>query len=230
MLVLILDVCCIAQSPGNAPVLNQPFQDSAVVPAEFQKEIDNFKSRFNADQISTDISKQAGDFANAVLDDSKRTDLMAGIQDQFKDLDIPRVFGSLAIVLGGYFGFVWLTRRFGAKGSSGLPRDVVEVLGQSPFGPGRNLQLVKLGSKLVLLMNSSDGIQSIGEISDPIEVEQMVAKCGSRRGESVSMPIRRQLPVESAPTNASNPKTNLKQILRQLQRVAEDSGGSVFEA
>ncbi len=137
------------------------------------------------------------------------------------------MLGSLAIVVGGYLGFVWLTRKLGTGGSQGLPQEVVEVLGQSPFGPKKSLQLVWLGSKLLLLMNNQDGSQTIGEITDPHEVEYLVLLCAGRKANRSAIAIRT---AASATTN-TGPNSDLKKILRQLERVTDGAGnGSVFEA
>ena len=150
------------------------------------------------------------------------------IKSQAATLDLPKVFGSLALVLGGYFVFVWLSRQLsGGYGDGGLPQEVVEVLGQTPFGAKKNLQLVRLGSKLLLLINSPEGTQSIGEITDPHEVEYLIGVCGGKRPSRNNIASRK--PAGSIPN--TNPANELKRILTQLQQPA---GGiktsSVFEA
>ena len=99
-----------------------------------------------------------------------------------------KVFGSLAVVLGGYFGFVWLTRLFGSGNRRGIPREVIDVVGSTPFGPQKSLQLVRLGSKLLLLLTTPEGTQSVGEVSDPAEVAHLIALCDPKaaRGSSTS--------------------------------------------
>ena len=83
-----------------------------------------------------------------------------------QNFDVARMIGSLALVLGGYFGLVWVSRHFGG-GKGKVPKEVLEVLGQTPFGPKKHLQIVRLGSKLLLLINGPEGIHPIGEITDP---------------------------------------------------------------
>jgi flagellar biogenesis protein FliO len=104
--------------------------------------------------------------------------------------DIGKMLGSLALVLGIYFAFVWVMRKINPNGGRGLPPEVIEVLGQVPFGARRSLQLVRLGSKLLLLMNSPEGTQPIGEITDPTEVEYLASLCpgkNKKRSNSVGM-------------------------------------------
>jgi len=151
--------------------------------------------------------------------------------------DIGRMIGSLALVLGLYFGFVWIMRKLSPSGNQNLPREVLELIGQIPFGPKRNLQLIRLGSKLLLIINSAEGSQAIGEITDPNEVEHLVSLCSGRR--HPFQPKMRSAPTPApAPPTPQTPPTqsqaqqqqnNLANILRTLDLSAH-SNNSVFEA
>jgi len=90
---------------------------------------------------------------------------------------------SLLLVLGGFFVLAWFIRRMAPQAQRPLPREVVEVLGRSPLGPRRQLQLIRFGGKLVLTSISNDGVQPISELTDPDEVQQLVQQC-RRKAES----------------------------------------------
>lgn len=142
-------------------------------------------------------------------------------------VDIRKVFGSLAIVLGGYFGLVWILRLLGGGRWGGLPREVVEVLGNAPFGPRKNLQLVRLGPKLLLLLHGPEGTRTIGEIDDPSEVAHLSQLCAGRPS---SRPRR---PAAVAPMTAENvtiPARELENVVRQLAGHAQRNSKNVFEA
>ncbi|MGI9497666.1 MAG: FliO/MopB family protein [Mariniblastus sp.] len=151
--------------------------------------------------------------------------------------DVGRMLGSLALVLGLYFGFVWIMRKLSPSGNQNLPREVLELMGQIPFGPKRHLQLIRLGSKLLLIINSAEGSQAIGEITDPNEVEYLVALCSGRR--HPFQPKMRPAPAATAPSPPSPPsppaqpqaqqQNNLANILRTLD-LSGHSNNSVFEA
>ncbi len=51
--------------------------------------------------------------------------------------------------------------------------EVLAVLGQVPFVNGQQLQLVRLGTRLLLVATSSSGSQTLSEIADPDEVLQI---------------------------------------------------------
>ena len=170
--------------------------------------------------------------------------------------DIGKMLGSLALVLGIYFAFVWVMRKFNPNGNRGLPPEVIEVMGQVPFGVRGNLQLVRLGSKLLLLMNSPEGTQPIGEITDPSEVEYLASLCpgnrkkrssvtgpnhqGSNHIAAIQQAARNLVSSNNATTNVgasasvaadNSPAntSNLASILRTLEQAAKPNG-NVFEA
>lgn len=163
----------------------------------------------------------------------------------FGTADTSRMLGSLTLVLGIYFAFVWVMRKINPAGNAGLPAEVIEVMGQVPFGPKRNLQLVRLGSKLLLLMNSPEGTQPIGEITDSIEVEYLASLCpGKRKTASRSLAAiqnaatrlanARPAPAPESPPSAApapGPAThsNLANILRSLDQAAKQNT-AIFEA
>ena len=155
--------------------------------------------------------------------------------------DIGKMLGSLALVLGIYFAFVWAMRKLNPNGNKGLPPGVIEVMGQVPFGTRRNLQLVRLGSKLLLLMNSPEGTQPIGEITNPTEVEYLASLCPGNRKQransanhiaAIQQAAKRlgaPNPQAAAATPTTTNNSNLANILRTLEQAANPNG-NVFEA
>ena len=163
-------------------------------------------------------------------------------------LNLPKMLSSLAIVLGGYFAFVWVVRRISPASNSQLPPNVVQVLGRTAFGPKQTLQLVRLGSKLVLLLNGPEGTHPIGEITDPHEVKQLTATCsGSRNTNNIPFPQRAASTSPNPPSNPPNnsvlnaagnsPVSNeqvqrsLTSVLRTLENATrQQSRGASYEA
>lgn len=90
--------------------------------------------------------------------------------------------GGLAIAVGLVLSFTWLLRSLMPKSARPLPRDVVEVLGRAPLGGKQTTQLVRVGSKLVLVAITPDGAETLTEITDPDEVARLVAACDAKRG------------------------------------------------
>lgn len=147
------------------------------------------------------------------------------------------MIGALSLVLGGYFGFVWLLRMLSPRSNRQLPSEVIEVLGKTAFGKGQHLQLVRLGSKLLLLLESNEGIQPIAEISDPLEVHHLISCCdpfpNRRRGRrlnpakhapdepqvhSFRIPAVNPEPAQRLALDSSSP--NLADVIRVIENAA----------
>ncbi len=88
------------------------------------------------------------------------------------------VLFSLAIVLGLFMLIAWLARRGLPKTSARLlPLDAVDVLGRAPLAGRQQMHLIRLGNKLLLVCVSQNGVNTLGEVADPAEVERLVACC-----------------------------------------------------
>jgi flagellar biogenesis protein FliO len=87
------------------------------------------------------------------------------------------VGGSLAVVLALFFGLAWVTRRGMPARIAKLPGEVIEVLGKAPFTKGQELQMVRIGSKLLLLCVTPHSCETLTEINDPDEVDRLSAVC-----------------------------------------------------
>lgn len=143
----------------------------------------------------------------------------------FQNFDAGRMLGSLALVLGGYFSLVWVSRHFGSNGK--VPSEVLEVLGQTPFGPKKQLQIVRLGSKLLLLINSPEGTHPIGEITDPEEVEYLASLCQGRKTNAANVlriakaaTSQPSTPVTSAQPSVAAALTNAAPLVAPIAAAA----------
>jgi flagellar biogenesis protein FliO len=79
---------------------------------------------------------------------------------------------------------VWCTKRFAPPGTSALPKEAVESLGRAPLTARQQMQLIRVGNKLLLVSLSPTGVEPLTEITDPTEVEHLLALC--RRGQKGS--------------------------------------------
>jgi len=208
----------VAETPPATPPIATPAQDTP------QQSSSNIGA-----SPTTPLSSFSSTFANV-------EPWLGKLKQLTGSSDIGRMVGSLALVLGLYFGFVWVMRKLSPSGSQNLPREVLELIGQIPFGPKRNLQLIRLGSKLLLIINSAEGSQAIGEITDPNEVEYLVSLCGGRRHPfqpkmrpaPAPTPVPATAPPQPSQSQAQQ-QNNLASILRTLDLSAH-SNNSVFEA
>ncbi len=98
---------------------------------------------------------------------------------------------SLLIVLGLIVGCAWLYRKsVGGAARSGLPDNVVQLLGRTPVAPRQHLVLLRFGSKLVLVSMVQGETRAISEITDPLEVDRLAGLCESNRSGSMTASFR----------------------------------------
>lgn len=96
------------------------------------------------------------------------------------------IISSLAIVVGLFFGLVWVYRKTANQSAgSSLPKDVVRILGRTPIAARQQMVLLHFGSKLVLVSVVQGDARTISEITDPEEVQRLSGMCdGPAQGSS----------------------------------------------
>lgn len=103
---------------------------------------------------------------------------------------ITTIVSSLAVVLGAFFLVVWCARRANPHASAVLPKEVVETLGRTSIGNRQYLQLVRVGSKLLLLSITPHGTETLTEITSNDEVERLTGLCQQHQPGSVTTTFR----------------------------------------
>ncbi len=103
------------------------------------------------------------------------------------------VIGSLSVVLAAFFVLVWLSRKTAPKGLAPLPGEVFESLGRAPLTARQQMQLIRLGNKLVLLSVTATGAETLTEITDIDEVNRLAGLCQQGRSGSISDTFRQVL-------------------------------------
>ncbi len=100
------------------------------------------------------------------------------------------IVGSLAIVLGVFFLLVWFFKRGQPKSTQRLPNSVLEVLGRAPLNGKQQLQLLRLGNKLLLVSVTPQGAETLTEITEALEVDRLSALCQQSQPNSISTSFR----------------------------------------
>lgn len=88
---------------------------------------------------------------------------------------------ALVVVLLFVLGLAKLFLKRSPYSISGLPTDAVDVLGRRTVDPRNSVYMIKVGSRLILMGSSSNGLSSLAEITDPIEVASLTNVCAAAK-------------------------------------------------
>ncbi len=114
--------------------------------------------------------------------DSRRTASLNNRNDSPRRTETPWYatgLGSLTIVLALVAALFLLLRRW-APGAKTSDSGVMRVAARLPLGARQQLVLVQVGRRLMLAGIAGDNMSSLGEISEPDEVAELLARCGRR--------------------------------------------------
>jgi flagellar biogenesis protein FliO len=93
------------------------------------------------------------------------------------DLSPGSILAALAFVIVTILGLARLFIRKSPYVMTGVPREAVDVLGRRTLDPRNSVYVVQVGSKILLLGSSAAGMNTLSEITDPIEVATLTNLC-----------------------------------------------------
>jgi flagellar biogenesis protein FliO len=96
----------------------------------------------------------------------------------------------LAVMIVSLIAIARLWKKHGPMASGALPPEAVEFLGRKMIDQRNMIHLVRVGSKIVVLGTSSQGVSTLTEITDPVEVDMLAGLCQKRPGETKSQSFR----------------------------------------
>jgi flagellar biogenesis protein FliO len=94
--------------------------------------------------------------------------------------------GALGVILAGLAAAGRYLHRHGPTALRGLPNEAVEPLGQRVLGRGVAVHLLRCGSRVLLVGVGPDGVRTLSEITDPVEVDLLTGACRRRDDERSS--------------------------------------------
>jgi flagellar biogenesis protein FliO len=121
------------------------------------------------------------------------------------------VAGSLAFVLGLFFLVAWVMRRATPGAARLLPKEVVEVLGRAPLASRHQMHLLRCGHKLLLVCATPAGVETLTEITDPLEVDRVAGLCQQTRPDSATTMFR-QVFAQLADTPHPAPRRTARHV------------------
>ena len=84
------------------------------------------------------------------------------------------IAASLFVVIGLFLAFAWVGKKNMKPGSGRLSKEIVQVLGKSQLSGKQQLELVRVGQKLLLLCVTPHSVETLTEITEPTEVERLL--------------------------------------------------------
>lgn len=111
------------------------------------------------------------------------------------------VVSSLAIVLGAFLLAAAILRKQGKSQTqtravpTAMHGDLMNNVGELQVSPEVKLNLVRIGSRLLVLHLSDDGVQTVAEISDEAEVQQLLNRSNSAAAAAATDGLRDPRPT-----------------------------------
>ena len=88
-----------------------------------------------------------------------------------------RSIGALVVVLALFLVGAKLWRKHIPAASIGLPTEAIEILGRKPIEPHLSVYLIRCGTRILVVGSSADGMQTLAEVTDPVEVDYLAGIC-----------------------------------------------------
>jgi len=100
--------------------------------------------------------------------------------------EIARIVGAMGVVLGLLVLLRVVLKRTTGLGGGGRPAGVLEVLARYPVARGQSLMLIKLARRVILVHQTSVGMSTLTEVTEPEEVAALLARMesGSRSSDA----------------------------------------------
>jgi flagellar biogenesis protein FliO len=81
-------------------------------------------------------------------------------------------------------GKLW--KKHGPFVAQGLPSEALEFLGKRHLDPRQTIYLMRLGARILVLGSSPAGLNTLAEVTDPIEVDRLAGLCRRREADAAS--------------------------------------------
>ena len=114
------------------------------------------------------------------VEEGEKTSKIGGWKNKLAKPELTPLFsvgGSLFIVIAAFFLLATLLRKVSPKGNRPLPKEAFECLGRYYLTQKHQLQVLRLGSRIVLVSVMPDGVSTLAEITDPDEAVSFLGLC-----------------------------------------------------
>lgn len=111
-------------------------------------------------------------------------------------------------------------KRFGGKTVGRVPDDVIEVLGHKLLNRQQTIHVIRCGSRVLILGESSASLNTLAEVTDPVEVDCLTGMCRSNGKDVSAIATFREMlrSYRSQSTNRSDVKNAQSMVPVQTPR------------
>lgn len=99
------------------------------------------------------------------------------LRSQPHGVGLTTLLTALSVVVFMLLGMAKLFSKRNPFAAPGIPREAVDVLGRRTVDPRSSIYVVRVGAKVLLLGSSTNGLTTLSEITDPIEVATLSSLC-----------------------------------------------------
>ncbi|MGL6194923.1 MAG: hypothetical protein ACRC2T_08890 [Thermoguttaceae bacterium] len=128
--------------------------------------------------VEEDDEAEQDSFISKMMNAKDKTSKMVGFTSKKDIMPLVSVVGTLCLVLGCFFVFAMLLKKVSPKTGGYLPREAFECVGRFTLNSKLQLNLLRLGNRLILIAVTQDGgLETITEVEHPDEVVQILGMC-----------------------------------------------------
>ena len=161
--------------PMSAPTLSdEPFDDE---PKELNHG-DEYQDVYH-EMLDKPISSKKRTPASGTLAEDEESNVGGWTKKLAKPELTPfvSVAGSLLIVIAAFLLLAILFRKVAPQGNRPLPKEAFECLGRYFLTQKHQLQVLRMGNRIVLVSIMPDGVSTLAEITDPDEAVSFLGLC-----------------------------------------------------
>jgi flagellar biogenesis protein FliO len=130
--------------------------------------------------------------------------------------------GGLTAVLALIYLSARVLRKSMPAAQRTLPVEVIQVLGRKPLDYRHSIHLIRCGSKLLVVGSSQEGLTTLCEMTDPVEIDYLAGLCKPSEPTSVADSFnqlfrRFQGPGSTPSAVEVDPQSNVDPASRRLQ-------------
>lgn len=99
---------------------------------------------------------------------------------------------TLVIVVATFAGLALVTRWLKTHGPAqfrALPNDALELLGRRTLEPRVTVHLVRCGGRILMLGVAPDGVRTLAEYTDPVEIDLLAGACRTTSDNGAAQPF-----------------------------------------